>query len=96
MNSTVSGVGYNVAKALITLGEAVDFLSLIGRDSADDFIAAVRALNAAVGIPEKLDKLQPADYPAIIARATAEADGYPVPYMLTDGDVEDILKELQA
>lgn len=31
VNSTVSGVGYNVAKALTTLGDAVHFLSLIGR-----------------------------------------------------------------
>lgn len=34
VRSTVSGVGYNVAKALTTLGERVDFLSLIGSDSA--------------------------------------------------------------
>lgn len=32
VNSTVSGVGYNVAKALVTLGNDVHFLSLIGRD----------------------------------------------------------------
>jgi len=32
VNSTVSGVGYNVAKALATLGDDVRFLSLVGRD----------------------------------------------------------------
>lgn len=32
MRSTVSGVGYNVTKALTTLGNEVDFLSLIGDD----------------------------------------------------------------
>ncbi len=32
VNSTVSGVGYNVAKALTTLGDDVRFLSLVGRD----------------------------------------------------------------
>ena len=73
-----------------------ELAKLIGRETAEEFIAAVRDLNTAVGIPEKLDKLQPSDYPAIIARATAEADGYPVPTMLSDGDVEDILKALQA
>lgn len=32
VNSTVSGVGYNVAKALTTLGDGVRFASMIGRD----------------------------------------------------------------
>ncbi|MEJ2149165.1 MAG: PfkB family carbohydrate kinase, partial [Chloroflexota bacterium] len=48
LSSTVSGVGYNVAKALVTLGEAVDVLSLIGRDSAEQ---QVRAALAQDGIP---------------------------------------------
>jgi sugar/nucleoside kinase (ribokinase family) len=34
VNSSVSGVGYNVAKALTVLGDPVHFLSLIGRDAA--------------------------------------------------------------
>jgi ribokinase len=34
VNSTVSGVGYNVAKALTTLGEAVRLVSMIGTDAA--------------------------------------------------------------
>ena len=34
VNSTVSGVGYNVAKALTTLGDGVRFASMIGRDLA--------------------------------------------------------------
>ena len=32
VRSTISGVGYNVTKALTTLGNEVDFLSLIGED----------------------------------------------------------------
>jgi ribokinase len=32
VNSTISGVGYNVAKALTGLGQRVQFLSMIGRD----------------------------------------------------------------
>lgn len=32
VNSTVAGVGYNISKALTTLGEDVNFLSLIGQD----------------------------------------------------------------
>lgn len=34
VNSTVSGVGYNVARALSVLGTPVEFLSIIGRDWA--------------------------------------------------------------
>ncbi|HEX9018190.1 MAG TPA: carbohydrate kinase family protein, partial [Anaerolineaceae bacterium] len=32
LNSTVSGVGYNIAKALTRLGDEVRLLSIIGRD----------------------------------------------------------------
>lgn len=32
VGSTVSGVGYNIAKALTTLGDEITFLSLIGKD----------------------------------------------------------------
>ncbi|NDJ77714.1 MAG: carbohydrate kinase family protein [Chloroflexi bacterium] len=48
VNSTVSGVGYNVAKALVTLGDEVHFLSLIGKDLAGE---TVHAQLKADGIP---------------------------------------------
>jgi ribokinase len=38
INSTVSGVGYNVAKALTTLGNDLDFLSIIGKDFAGESV----------------------------------------------------------
>lgn len=38
VNTTVSGVGYNVAKALTTLGDAVDLLSVIGADAAGGLV----------------------------------------------------------
>ncbi len=38
VNSTVSGVGYNVAKALTVLGNPVNFLSLIGKDFAGKLV----------------------------------------------------------
>jgi len=44
VNSSVSGVGYNLSKALTILGHQVDFLSLIGRDLAGGQVRA--ALNA--------------------------------------------------
>ncbi len=43
INSTVSGVGYNLTKALTILGDQVDFLSLIGADAAGNLVRA--ALN---------------------------------------------------
>ena len=42
---------------------------MIGRDSADDFIAAVRELNATVGIPDTTDAIKREDYPLITERA---------------------------
>jgi acarbose 7IV-phosphotransferase len=38
VRSTVSGVGYNVAKALATLGDSVRLASLVGRDTAGEMI----------------------------------------------------------
>ena len=46
VNSTVSGVGYNIAKALVTLGDGVAFLSIIGEDiAAQQVHAALDAEN---------------------------------------------------
>ena len=57
IDSTVSGVGYNVAKALTTLGDEVRFASLIGRDMAD---VRVYSTLAEDGIPDEfvLDQLR--------------------------------------
>jgi ribokinase len=38
IQSSVSGVGYNLAKALTRLGDEVDFLSLIGRDAGGQLV----------------------------------------------------------
>ncbi len=38
VNSSVSGVGFNVAKALTRLGDAVNFLSLVGKDTVQKLI----------------------------------------------------------
>jgi ribokinase len=63
VNSSVSGVGYNVAKALTTLGDQVKFLSLIGqgmaatqvRDSlAIDNIATKYVLGTAQDTPQSV------------------------------------------
>ena len=51
VNSSVSGVGYNVAKALTALGDPVQFLSIIGRDGLG---LLVRNRLEADGIPPDL------------------------------------------
>jgi len=51
IQTTVSGVGFNLAKALTTLGDTVDLASLIG---ADDNGALVRTALCEVGIPDDL------------------------------------------
>ena len=43
VDSTVSGVGYNVAKALTTLGDTVHFASLIGRDKVGELVRVALA-----------------------------------------------------
>ena len=43
VQSTVSGVGYNVAKALTTLGDTVHFASLIGRDEVGELVRGALA-----------------------------------------------------
>ena len=63
IQSSVSGVGYNVAKALTVLGDDVRFLSLIGGDMAgrlvleslaDDGISAERVITALRQTPQSV------------------------------------------
>lgn len=49
VNATVSGVGYNVAKALTTLGDTVHFASMIGKDMGG---TVTRAQLQRDGIPQ--------------------------------------------
>ena len=59
------------------------------------FISAVRALAREVGIPERLDSLQPSDIPELARRAMAEAQGfYPVPRFMSPQQCESILQKL--
>lgn len=51
VNSTVSGVGLNITKALHTLGDAVTFASLLGNDTGADI---TRAELRALGVPDDL------------------------------------------
>jgi alcohol dehydrogenase class IV len=67
---------------------------VIGRDSAEDFISAVRELNAAVGIPATAEKLQAQDFATIVERAVNEGCAYGVPYLMRPADVTGILRKL--
>jgi ribokinase len=49
IQSTVSGVGYNIAKALTVLGHSVDFLSLIGGDLAGRMVREALAADSIPG-----------------------------------------------
>jgi len=46
VHATISGVGYNIAKALTVLGDEVRFLSIIGHDLAERQVRAAGFLSS--------------------------------------------------
>ena len=58
VHSSVSGVGYNLSKALTTLGHEVNFLSLIGRDLAGGQVKAALKADKISGeyVLERIEK----------------------------------------
>ncbi len=71
-----------------------ELAGFIGLSTPDEFIDAVRKLNAAVQIPETVEQLKTADIPAIVERAVAEGSGYSSPYFMQADDCEKILRNL--
>ena len=67
---------------------------VIGKNTAEEFIAAVRELSAGVGIPASVEKLREVDFPALAARAVAEGDGYCSPHFMQADDCTGILRNL--
>jgi alcohol dehydrogenase len=64
---------------------------------AQRFVARVRELNRAVGIPEKLAALKPGDVPEIARAAMIEASrDYPVPKVMALAESEALLRRMQA
>ncbi len=64
---------------------------------ADDFIAEVRRLNAATGIPATVAELQASDVPEIAKRALTEAHPeYPVPKFMDQTECELVVRRLLA
>ncbi|MBP6534132.1 MAG: iron-containing alcohol dehydrogenase, partial [Arenimonas sp.] len=71
----------------------------LGRDGGDSrslatsLIAAIRQLNASVGIPATIAQITDADIPHIVQRALAEAHGtYPVPAYMSAVDCEQVVR----
>ncbi|HET9694461.1 MAG TPA: iron-containing alcohol dehydrogenase [Steroidobacteraceae bacterium] len=64
---------------------------------AQRFVDRVRDLNRAVGIPDKLAALKPADVPEIARAAMIEASrDYPVPKVMALAESEALLRRMQA
>jgi len=71
----------------------------LGRDGDDtrtlalSLIAAIRQLNASVGIPPTIEQIADADIPDIVQRALAEAHGtYPVPTYMSAADCATVVR----
>jgi alcohol dehydrogenase class IV len=71
----------------------------LGRDGEDprslamSLVAAIRGLNASVGIPPTIEQIADADIPEIVQRALAEAHGtYPVPTYMSAADCTTIVR----
>lgn len=60
------------------------------------FIEAVDALRHDVGLPDRHSSIQMLDYSRIIEDALAEGDGYFSPRLLTEADVESVLRHISG
>jgi len=100
------GIPHGLANAMV-LPEVLEFckahcadkLSDLARatgvgSSADEFISAVKELNADVGIPAKVEQLQAADIRHIVDLAIVEGAAYPSPLLMGDDDCIAILNNL--
>jgi alcohol dehydrogenase class IV len=71
-----------------------ELAQVIGKNSAEEFIAAVRELSSGVGIPATVDQLREQDIIPLAARAVAEGDGYCPPHFMDMHDCTGILRKL--
>lgn len=74
----------------------------VARDGAGEeanaraFIAAVRELRRAVGLPERSDRIRPEDYDYLCRLALRECEAYPVPRLLERDSTREILAAITA
>lgn len=97
MPYVLDAYGEFVYKKLHTLGIAAGVCG--GNDSdktgAEKFIAAIRALNKKIGIPEKLAGIKREDVPAMAKHAAKEANPlYPVPKLLTENELAEFYTQI--
>lgn len=65
------------------------------RAGAETFIAAVKALNANMGIPDRLPGIREADIPGMAKHAEKEANPlYPVPRLMTRRELEGFYRQI--
>lgn len=77
-----------VVRPLAELADVVGITSATERGKARSFIEAIRALNAKLDIPTKLEGIQNRDIPVMVDRAHKEAVPlYPVPRFLTKDEL---------
>ncbi|MEG1165833.1 MAG: iron-containing alcohol dehydrogenase [Oscillospiraceae bacterium] len=89
--------GKSVYKPLAKLADVVGVTESgdTDRQKSEKFIAAIRAMNKSMDIPEKITGINKNDLPIIIKRALKEANPlYPVPKILDEKDLYDIFKML--
>ena len=83
------------------LAELADVAGVSGaacgeREKAKNFIAAIRKLNADMGIPDKFEQIKDEDIPLIAERALMEGNPlYPVPKIMDQKDCEELIKKLK-
>jgi alcohol dehydrogenase class IV len=87
--------GKSVYKSLAELADAVGLTGETDELKAKAFIAAIRELNAKMGIPAAIDKIVEEDIPILANHAYKEANPtYPVPRIFTRADFESVYKRL--
>ncbi|MDR0478132.1 MAG: iron-containing alcohol dehydrogenase [Desulfobulbaceae bacterium] len=89
--------GQEIDKPLSELAAAAGIAqpSASSQENAAKFIAAIRAMNAGMGIPDKLADLREKDIPKLAARALREANPlYPVPVIFGKTEMEKVYYSL--
>lgn len=71
-----------------------DMARLIGKNSAEEFVKAVRELNTTVGISITRKNISEKDFDAITEGSITEGDGYPSPLILSKKEIKTILYKL--
>ncbi len=97
MPYVLEGYGKSAHKKLHRLGIAAGVCTEQDshKDGAEKFIAAVKRLNANMGIPEKISGIRKEDIPTMAKHAEKEANPlYPVPKLMTKGELEAFYYEI--